>query len=128
MADGRNGDEPTAEDLTTRSFENLQAACREVAADDFGDLRGAVLVAADDTGISLVPHVHHDCDPQEVSLWLLGAMLAHLEDSAPDGGAHPLAIADHALSLMDDYEDDPHVGWSHETDVDGRPWEGRGDA
>lgn len=108
---GDSGRDPTKEELAAESFNHLQNTARQIAMSDGSDIGAAMIILFDETGIGTVPHVHHEYDSREASLWLLGAMLAHLDDSTPEE-MHPLDIADHALALMDDYKDDDRVGGS----------------
>lgn len=118
--------EPTTEELAAQSFNNLQNMARQIAFSDGSDIGAAMIAVLTDSGVHTVPHVHHEYDSRHASLWLLGAILAHMDDSTPDD-THPLEIADHALAVTEEYEDDPHVGWSGKKSVDGEPWEAGGE-
>lgn len=65
------------------------------------DLQGAMLIVADDSGIQTIPYVSPDQDPREMSLWMLGAFLMHMDASTPPS-IGPMAIADHAVALTKD--------------------------
>lgn len=114
--------QPSEEKLAAQSWQNVENWCRQTILQEGSGL-GAVMIAyLDESGVGTVPYVHPDEDPREASLWLLSAYLQHIDESTPNG-LHPLEIADHALALNEDYQDDPHIGWSTEKSVGGEPWE-----
>lgn len=89
------------EQLAAQEKRRLEAAARMLAMGDNDDLQGAMLIIADGEGVQTIPYVSADQDPREMSLWMLGAFMAHIADSAP-GEMGLMEVADHAASLLND--------------------------
>lgn len=103
------GEQPSVEDLAERNRRQFEAAARMIAMGDNDKLRGAMLVVADEDGIQTHPFVAADEDARQMSLWLLGAVMSHVADSATQSSGkpmHPLEAAEWAARLMNDHEPD----------------------
>lgn len=110
MADG-SGD-PDVEEFVERELRRVQGVARNIA-DDADDLSGAMIVVADGEGVETYPYVAADEDPREMSLWMLGAFMAHVADAASSASGRrmrPIEAAQHAARLINDPEPDHRGG------------------
>jgi hypothetical protein len=105
-ADGSG--EPSVEELVERELRQVQGVAKKIG-EDPDDLSGAMIVVANDEGIETYPYVAADEDPREMSLWMLGAFMAHVADSASGASGRqmrPIEAAQHAAQLINDPEPD----------------------
>lgn len=108
-APGQDPGEPPVEDLAAQELHRIQATARMLLLGDTEPLRGAMLIVATESGVHTTPYVDPEEDPREMSLWMLGAFMAHIADSAP-GEMHPMEAAQHAAMLMNDHTPDDREG------------------
>lgn len=102
---GENMSPHDTEQLAAQEKQRLKAAARMLAMGENDDLRGAMLIVADSDGVQTIPYVSPNNDPREMSLWMLGAFMAHIADAAPHQ-MRLMEVAGHAVSLLNDPQPD----------------------
>lgn len=97
----------TIGEMAEISLENIQYEADRILA-EADELQGVMIITADEKGVGTVGHVHPDCDSRLMSLWMLGAMMSHVADSA-EADMHPFEAAQWAVEVMNDYDPDVTV-------------------
>lgn len=86
-----------------RALELLQGAA-ENAVDE--GVAGVMVIATDGQETLTFPEIAGDANPHVVSLWMVGAHLKHIEESAQAAGgtADMEQVAQDAISFVEEYE------------------------